>query len=89
MTLTTRMCREQSTGCVCGHLEDSGSWFFAPCCVCAPFGGGCEFIASLAAVMASEMIANIWRAGVDFRSSSLAPVSAPLVGAVGRDVLMM
>ena len=65
-------------------------WLLAPCCVCAPFGGGCEFIASLAAVMASEMIANIWRAGVDLRSSSLAPVDAPpLAGAMGRDVFIM
>lgn len=40
--------------------------------------------------MASEMIANIWRAGVDFRSSSLVPdVAAPLEGARGREVLMM
>lgn len=59
-----------------------------PAVVRETLADGWEFMASLAAVMASEMIANIWRAGVDFRS--LVPdVAPPLTGAGGRDVLMM
>lgn len=50
---------------------------------------GCPCMASLAAVMASEMIANIWRAGVDFRSTSRVPTAPRVRGGGGSDVLIM